>query len=186
MKKNADQPSLYVLSEGQVVGRIPTLKECLAKIDELELTIADLERERRYQRAQIRKLKAELDRTPAHYDRADEVESIINEWRVVCNHPNARSDFKRFDAVRRLLDVVRPRPYPREAFSLAILGAHHDPRRKQRLNGTVEVFDDIELVCRSAAHFESFIKRAPRSSATRTTVASTTPDPAGTRVGPSF
>jgi hypothetical protein len=162
VKKNADQPSLYVLHQGEVVGRIPTTRELLEKIDELELTVEDLERERRQQRAQIRKLKAELDRTPAHYDRAGEVENIINEWRIVCKHPNARSSLDRFDAVRRLLDVTHPRPYPREAFTLAIQGAVYDPYRRPRRNGTLQAYDDIELICRTAAKFEEFIRRAPR------------------------
>lgn len=163
MKNNADQPALYVLHQGEVVGRIPTTKELLAKIDELELAIQDLERERRHQRLQIRKLRAELDRTPAHYDRAGEVESIINEWRIVCNHPRARSSLDRFDAVRRLLDVSHPRPYPREAFSLAIRGAAYDPHRQPRRNGTTQTYDDIELICRTAAKFEEFIRRAPKN-----------------------
>jgi hypothetical protein len=161
-KRDPDQPGLYVVSGDEIIGRTPTVKELLDRNDELERQILDLEKERRQQRTVITRLKSELDTTPAHYDRADEVGEIFSEWRSICQHPNARLTLDRFHAIRRLLDVMHPRPYPREAFSLAIRGAAYDPFVKRMKNGRVHRYDDIELICRDGVHFEGFIRRAPR------------------------
>lgn len=158
-----EQAGLYLVTqEGEIVSREPKLSEALQTIERLELELQDVERERRTQRAHIKRLYAELARDRASYERRDEVESIHREWATVCGHGNSRLTDDRFDAVRRLLEVTKPKAYPREAFSAAFAGAAFDPFITRRKNGTEHRHTDLELICRDGAHFESFIKRAPR------------------------
>lgn len=164
----SEQAALYLVSAstGEIVSREPSLAAALMEIERLELAIQDIERERRIQRARVAQLTAELEDKRAAYDRRDEVEDIFKEWAIVCGHPNARLTDDRFDAIRALLEVKRPKPYPREAFNVAIAGAAYDPYVSRRKNGSQKRHDDISLVCRDGQHFEDFCKRAPRPGAT--------------------
>lgn len=160
-----EAPALWLVKQdtGEIVGRRPELREALKTIERLELELQDVERERRTQRAVIKRLYAELERDRQIYERRDEVAAIFAEWAQVCGHPNTRLTDDRFDAIRRLLEVTKPKPYPREAFTAAFAGAAFDAYRKQRRNGSWERFDDLTLICRDGTKFESFIKRAPKS-----------------------
>lgn len=151
-----------VTRNGEIVGRTPNPVEMLAKIAELTGTVEDLERDMRRARHRERLLLSRLEEDRADYPRFDEVFTIFDEWRAVCSHGRARLTDDRFDAVRRMLEVTKPEPYPREAFTRAFEGAAFDPYRRQRKNGTWQRFDDIALICRSGQHMEEFIRRAPR------------------------
>ena len=161
-RANPEQATLYVVKGDEIISREPTLRECLDRIEELERDVMNLERERRQQRTQITKLKAELDDSPMRYDRRDEVADIFREWQSTCRHERSRLTYDRFQAIRRLLDVMHPKPYPRAAFSLAFAGAAFDPFEKRMRNGRLVRYDDVALICRSGEHFERFIRRAPR------------------------
>lgn len=157
-----EQDELWqVTRDGELIGRNPSAGELLAKVAELTGTVEDLERDMRRARARERLLLSQLEDDRAAYDRMPELLDIMDEWRKKCGHSRARLTDDRFDAIRRLLEVKRPEPYPREAFSRAIDGAAFDPYRRQRKNGSWQTYDDIALVCRSGQHFEEFIRRAP-------------------------
>jgi len=163
-KRDPEQAGLYVVKGDEIISRTPTVTELLERNDELERQIADLEKERRQQRTVIGSLKAQLDESPLKYDRRDEVAEIFYEWQRVCGHERSRLTLDRFQCIRHLLDVVHPRPYPREAFSKAIAGAAFDAFTKRMRNGRLQRYDDIALICRDGKTFESFIRRAPRES----------------------
>ena len=159
-----EQDNLWQVSaEGELVGRLPSVTEALQRVAELQGQVEDLERDMRRARARERALLADKAAERRDYPRRDEVQEIVAEWRDVCGHKNARLSDDRFDAVRALLDVAKPKPYPREAFSAAIAGAAFDPFTTTRKNGTQEKHDDIELICRNGKTFEGFIKKAPRA-----------------------
>lgn len=156
------ETELWQLSaDGEIVGRMPSLTEALGRVMELEAQIADLERERRGERARTRLLLARLDDNRSTYPRRDEVLSIFGEWQEVCGHKNARLTPDRFDCLRALLDVTKPAAYPREFFSAAIAGAAFDAYTASRKNGSVKRFDELTLIFRDGAHAEDFAKRAP-------------------------
>jgi hypothetical protein len=162
-KVDEDQEGIYLVSkDGEIVSREPSLTQVLEHVEELEAQLADIERERRGERARTRLLLARIEDNRLNYDRRDEVRSVFDEWRERCGHKNARLTADRFDAVRSLLEVKRPAPYPRAAFSAAIAGAQYDPYTVQRKNGGVKKFDDLSLICRDGAHFEDFIQRRPK------------------------
>ena len=106
--------------------------------------------------------QARGDTTRDTYRRRDEVESIFAEWQEKCGHKRARLSSDRFNAIRGLLEVSEPEPYPRGAFTAAIEGAAYDHFTVQRKNGDIKRFDDISLICRDGAHFEDFIQRRPK------------------------
>ena len=156
-----DQEVLWQVSpSGEFIGRAPSLGEALERVAELQGQVDDLERDLRGKRLRIRGLESQLVDLRANYDRQDELKSIFDEWREVCGHKRARLSPDRFDAIRGLLEVTRPEPYPREAFTAAIAGAAYDPFITRRRNGTQERHDDIALICKSGKHFEGFIRRA--------------------------
>jgi len=150
-------------ADGEIVGRVPSLSEALRRVAELQGQVEDLERDMRRARARERELLRGKAAERREYPRRDEVQSIVAEWREVCGHKRARLTDDRFDAVRALLEVTKPEPYPREAFSAAIAGAKFDPFVTRRKNGTEQKHDDIALICRDGKTFENFIKRAPRA-----------------------
>lgn len=150
-----------VTSEGEIVGRQPSLPEALTRVMELQGNLEDIELDLRGKRSTITKLRSALYGR-SEYERLAEVQEIFNEWRTECGHKKARLTNDRFDAIRALLDITEPAPYPREAFSAAIAGAKFDPFITTRKNGSQERHDDIALICKSGKTFEGFIKRAPR------------------------
>ncbi|HZL17756.1 MAG TPA: hypothetical protein VFG23_08425 [Polyangia bacterium] len=159
----AQEDELWQVSaDGELVGRMPSLTEALERIVTLQGQLADIERERRGERARVRNLMAQIHNDRGTYERRAEVEEITREWRGVCGHPKARLTDDRFDAVRALLEVTKPEPYSRESFSLAFAGAAHDPYVTTRKNGSRQKHDDLALVCRDGKTFEEFQKRAPR------------------------
>lgn len=160
-----DDVSLYVVDSatGEVLEREASREELWERVVELEGLLRDAERDLRGKRTRIRFLEAQLQDDRVEYDRKDEVQSIFDEWRTVCRHPKSRLTPDRFDAIRGLLEVTKPQPYPREAFSAAIAGAAFDPYTRVRKNGTVQIFDDVEMVMRSGKSFEEFCKRAPKT-----------------------
>lgn len=166
MSRRAAQPEeqdrLYLVSkDGEVLSREPTLPEALKRVVELEGDVKRLEADLRVKRATISKLNGALYGR-AEYERAAEVQEIFGEWARVCGHERARLTNDRFDAIRSLLEVTKPEPYPRQAFSMAFAGAAFDPWTKRRKNGSVKRFDDIARhICKSGDSFEEFVKRAP-------------------------
>jgi len=86
-----------------------------------------------------------------------EVEEIFEYWQLKLNHPNAKLDSKRLRAIKaRLLDG-----YTVGEICKAIDGCFIDPF-SQGKNDRNTVFDDIELICRTAVKLDSFIKMAER------------------------
>jgi hypothetical protein len=131
------------------------------------------------------RLLAELERDRAQeridYARREDVQRIATYWHRKCRPEDyARAKRRinpmspeRFDAVRGILDqerlVVVPGQkrrarepvYSMEQCKAAIDGAAFDFFSKQRKNGTVEHFNDLELIFRDGKNFERFVARAP-------------------------
>lgn len=160
--EEAPQELYVVTQDGEIVSREPSLTLALERIEELERQLLDLERERRGERARMRLLLARIEENRANYPRHEEVQEIFAAWRSWCGHPRARLTNDRFDAIRALLEVTKPRPYTREHFALAIAGAAYDPFVTRRKNGTSQRHDDAALIFRDGKTFEGFIKRAPK------------------------
>lgn len=116
------------------------------------------ERDLRGKRSLIAKLRRDEDADRRTYEHRAMVEDVHAEWQRECKHPNSKLTAERFDAVRTLIE----KGYEREQFARAIAGAAYDPFTKQRRNGSIQRFDDLELVCRDGKHFEDFANRAPR------------------------
>lgn len=164
---DTDQQELWLVDRqtGELISRDPSSQQLRDYIAKLEGDLANAERDLRGKRARVSTLEGQLDMRPETYDRRVEVEEIVGEWRQVCGHPNARLTPDRFDCVRRLLEVTKPKPYERRHFSLAFVGAAHDPFVTRRKNGTEQKHDDLTHICK---HFEEFIKRGPLPTEGRT------------------
>ena len=147
-----EEGHLYLPNEtGEMIPWETTLVHALKRIEALEDGYARFEL-----------LHARQDTTRDTYARRDELEDIFGEWQEVCRHKRARLDAVRFDAIRFILEVREPGPYPRAAFSAAFAGAAFDAFTVTRKNGDIKRFDDVSLICRDATHFEDFIQRRPK------------------------
>lgn len=82
---------------------------------------------------------------------------LFGEWKVECNHPRAQWSADRF-----FLAEPHLKAHGVDMARRAIAGAKFDPMTKQRRNGSIERFDNWDLIFRDAARFESFCNRAPR------------------------
>lgn len=151
------------LDSGEILEADVGLEALTARVTQLEENLADAERDLRAKRRRIAELERDKQAERDNYERRDELVEIVNEWRRVCNKPRAKLTDDRFDAVRALLDVTKPKPYTREHFSLAFAGAAFDPYIVRRKNGSEKRFDDLALICRGGAQLEEFIRKAPKS-----------------------
>ncbi|HKX31349.1 MAG TPA: helix-turn-helix domain-containing protein [Blastocatellia bacterium] len=98
--------------------------------------------------------KESTDSKPKHRksDRADEITQVFEHWKLTLNHPNGRLDEKRKQKIRARL----AEGFNVEDLKLAIDGCSKSPFH-QGDNDRNKVFDDIELICRDAAHVERFM-----------------------------
>lgn len=118
----------------------------LLKRSEDRLKGADLE---------LAALKADLDdkaRLNPHRGQAD---ILVACWKAACKRrrdPSADELLKACARLKKrgLTDCLK-----------GIAGAAFDPTRRERRNGTVERFDDFELIFRSDSKLQGFIDRAP-------------------------
>ena len=148
-----------------------------ARIDKLEGDRKALEKELRTKRRQISELQRDRVRERLdHPDRAV-IERIASYWHRKCRGGDPRVNPMspaRFDAVAALVEMTeirldeesgkrqKARRYEPEAFKEAIDGAAFDHYVKPRKNGTLQHFDDLELICRDSKQFEEFRSRAPQ------------------------
>lgn len=105
---------------------------------------------------EIARLKADEDRKAADNPYRRHVDILIACWRKACNR-------KREPSAEEILKAcARVKKRGLVACLTAIAGAAYDPTKKERRNGTVERFDDFELIFRSDAKMAGFIARAPQ------------------------
>ena len=97
---------------------------------------------------------------------------VFERWKQKLDHPKAVLDEKRLKAINARLR----NGYSVEDLFAAIDGLTRSSHHMGR-NDRGQVYDDIELVCRDAAHVESFIAKAAQSSAIRTRAATTVSRP---------
>jgi hypothetical protein len=94
---------------------------------------------------------------PQRPDRSEEIGQIFDYWRQILNHPKSRLDEKRKQKIRARL----AEGFEVNDLKLAIEGCSKSPFH-QGENNHSKVFDDIELICRDAAHVERFMSYAIR------------------------
>jgi len=101
-------------------------------------------------------LKVDLDalESRASSNGSSDIKEVFEYWKDVCKHPGAQLDKKRANAIgRQLIRAGRSV----EDLKLASLGASLDPWAQNNHQ------DDIELICRDAAHVERFMETARRA-----------------------
>jgi hypothetical protein len=89
---------------------------------------------------------------PSRLDDAAFIRQVFDRWRERCNHPQAKLTADRRAKVKARIREGRTL----EDFFAAIEGA----ARAAFVNDEGKRFDDLELICRSGAKFESFMARA--------------------------
>lgn len=161
---------LHVAYDSESGEVIPEAPEIVKLRGDLALAEKELRRHRRI----IEQLRRDAAQERLDYDRRDEVERVCLYWWRKCRRADKRvnpiSD-ERFDAVRKLLESTRLEvidgkkrrvpAYDLVAFREAIDGAAYDHYSKQRKNGSLVHYDDLELICRDGKHFEEFRSRCP-------------------------
>ena len=90
---------------------------------------------------------------------------LFKAWRKRCNHPRSPWTPDRFWAIEPFLSNGKYGPTLEDRVMLcarAIAGAGFDAFKTTRKNGTVKVFNDWDLIHRSADKWEEFCCKAPR------------------------
>lgn len=92
----------------------------------------------------------------------EQARRVFGFWRDFMKHPKAALDAKREKAITaRLRDGYSP-----EDLILAVKGCKLTPHNMGK-NDRNQVYDDIELICRDAAHVDRFIRNAAASNGSR-------------------
>jgi hypothetical protein len=157
------------LDTGEIVNReIAALTE---KIEVLELSLKDAERENAAKRGQITRLKKDKVKERLEYKDREKVSAVMDYY----NRRMGRDQHLTavcFDAIRGMLEETDLRivngkakrtptfVYPGD-FKRAIDGAWHDAYEVKRKNGTVKRHDGIPLIFRDAEKMREFMLRSP-------------------------
>lgn len=104
---------------------------------------------------EIARLRADEDEKAESNPYRGQADVLVACWKAACKRrrdPSAEEILKACARLKKrgLAQCLR-----------AIAGAAYDPTRRERRNGTVERFDDFELLYRSDAKMASFADRAP-------------------------
>ena len=105
---------------------------------------------------EIARLKADEDEKARDNPYRGQADVLVACWKAACKRRRDPSA----DEILRACARLKKRGLHR--CLTAIAGAAYDPTKRERRNGTVERFDDFELIFRSDAKLQSFIERAPR------------------------
>jgi hypothetical protein len=163
---------------GEIVGRVES--DALQRLEQdLEKAKLDLKMAQRDVKAKNRRI-AELERQKARerleHPRYSDAVRVAKYWWLKCRAGNTRINYKtpdRLDAVLALMEIEeivvdadtkkrrREPHYAMEHFKAAIDGAAFDHFVKARKNGSEQHYDDLELICRTAAKFDEFVARCP-------------------------
>lgn len=119
--------------------------------------IAGLETDLAAWRTRHANLKRDKEKEARNHALFPEAKEVFDYWRLKCRHPRSVWSADRFEQVRTFLEK-----HGADMCKLAVDGAAFAPKEKPRKNGTIERFDDFELIFRSPQKFESFCNRAPR------------------------
>jgi len=104
---------------------------------------------------EVARLRADEDRKAADNPYRGQADVLIACWKAACNR-------KRDPSAEELLKAcARLKKRGLGKCLTGIAGAAYDPTKRERRNGTVERFDDFELIFRSDSKLQSFIDRAP-------------------------
>ncbi len=129
----------------------------MTRIEELEGSLADAERDLRKKRREITALKRDRERERETFEQRDLVVRLFGFWQVRCHKQRSKLTPDRFDALKRALEWG----YSAREIAFAIAGAAHDPFVTKDKNGRDVKHQDLELICRDGKHLESFANRAP-------------------------
>lgn len=161
-------------ANGEVIPRdVARLQDMVVKLQgDLKAAEKDLVTKRR----QITELQRDKARERLDHPQRPLIERICVYWWKRCRDSAPRvahMSADRFDAVATLVEMERivvdadtrkkrKEPfYTAEDFKQAIDGAWFDCFETKRKNGSVVRYDDLTLVCRSAAKLEEFMAKAP-------------------------
>ncbi len=134
----------------------------MARIEELEGSLADAERDLRKKRREITALKREKERERQTFEQRDLVLRLFGFWQARCGKQRSKLTPDRFDALKHALEWG----YSAREIAFAIAGAAHDPFITKDRNGRDVKHQDLALICRDGKHLESFANRAPRRKVT--------------------
>jgi hypothetical protein len=172
------QPARHLRVVGESVidegGFVLSPAEMLEEITKLKTDLKMAQRDVRTKNRKIAELERDKVQERLDYERRGEVERVARYWWRRCRAGDRKVHYMspdRFDAVRELMDMERlvvvdgkkrKEPvYSMEDFKRAIDGAWFDCFESKRRNGSTVRYDDLTLICRSAAKFEEFIQKAP-------------------------
>lgn len=158
----------------QGTGEVRSLEALEDELGRQQAIIAGLERDIRGWAVRYRQLAEDRNQLAREHPCWEAGEWLFNQWRRACKHPRARWTPDRFWLIEPFLvnDKWGKTLRARLAMCrLAIDGAAFDAFRRQRRNGTWEVFDEWERIFASAGKLESFCKKAPEDAVERCRIA---------------
>jgi hypothetical protein len=163
---------------GEIVGRVTSdaLKTLEADLEKAKVDLKMAQRDVKSKNRRIAELERQKSRERLEHPRYSDAVRVAKYWWLKCRAGDKRVNYKtpdRLDAVLALMEIEeivvdadtkkkrREPHYSMEAFKAAVDGAHFDHFVKARKNGSEQHYDDLELICRSAAKFDEFVARSP-------------------------
>lgn len=120
-------------------------------IEMLEVDVANAEVALRVERRKTADLRRQLEDRVVNGPGADDVQAVFEYWRRRCDHPRARLDTKRGQAVRARLHAGHSVEELMHAIDGAKLGAF--------ISDTGRRHDELELIMRDEVKLDSFLAR---------------------------
>ncbi len=132
---------------------------------ETETSLKLAEQDLRSKRALIKRLREDADKDRKTCPEREVIERLFTHWQERCNHKRSKLTAERFDAARAMIG----KDYTEVEMMMAIEGAAFDPFIRPRKNGTMQRFDEFELIFRDGKHLEAFACKAPITQPQETT-----------------
>jgi hypothetical protein len=156
-------------------GEVIPPHRLLAELEQTRIDLKMAKRDVQSKNRRIADLERDRERERLEHPDRELILRVCDYWHRRCRGGDRRvkpDSPERFDAVAGLVVLehivtdehgrkTKERVYEPEAFKEAIDGAYFDHFQRPRKNGTIQHFDDLELICRSAAKFEEFRSRVP-------------------------
>lgn len=114
------------------------------------------ERDMRVLKGKLTRLERDAEAEARAHKLWDEAEAIFEWWCLATNHEGAKFSVERF---KQILPRLKERRFGPLGILKGIAGAAFDAGERPRSNGSIEYFDDIELITRADHKLENFQER---------------------------
>lgn len=153
----SDGPEQIVRLIDKETGDYTDHEFCPDCIDKEQL-LQRFEKDLRIEKGKVSRLEGRKRRQDEESKLWAEAEQIFTWWALATGHEASQFSHERF---KQIAPRLREKRFGSIGVLKGIAGAAAEPGERPRDNGTTELFNDIELVCRADYKLENFQERVP-------------------------